>query len=431
MFNTTGAPKETRPSRGFWPPFDTTLGILLTRAPMRGRVKGLVMLLLSGALSGVAFIYLASQRWRALDAETVLFTVTYTQWATLGVTLAKLGLDTYLFALVTGDPRIRLDLNSFLMRYSAPISFAVGLALIPLFGLVPALLLSVTVLSDSASALFTSQMTALRQYSFPAVASLLKYPAFFVLLLVLSFVMTLHALPVAAALCVGSILRFVYLATRRLPPGERNLTYKPSFWIAVHHPLNLILFKADQLMLPLVGASALSIQFQQYAYLTKWPELVAGLTSSVGIVFLPVLYRKFTELSWPLLRHNWIKVVLVVYAAGAYATTLTYCLGFKGAPPIGLALPFSVSVALLPLVNLGTYALLRQSHLRGLIRNLTLSLLCGLLVCGIAGYTGSAFVLSFAVPIQLTVFLILLLGLPSGTPTYSYAVVETSNDQAV
>lgn len=426
MFYPPGAPKKSQLSRKLWPLSQTTLGINLSRPSLRVRLKGLSMMLLSGALGAVCFTYLASQRWRALDGEAVLFTVTYTQWTTLGITVAKLGLDTYLFAIMTGDPGIRINLTSFTLRYSAPISLVFGLVLIPLFGPLPALLLSLTVLSESASVLLSAQMTALRLYSFPAAASLLKYPTFFVFLLLLSYVMPLHAPQVASALCVGSILRFAYLATRRLPAGERELKYKPTFWVAVHHPLNLVLFKADQLILPLFGAGIASLQIQQYTYLTKWPELVSGLATTVGIVFFPSLYSTVRDLGWSVLRHNWSKSLLAAYAAGSCATTFAYCFGFNGAPPINLTLPFGLSIALLLPVNLATYALLRDSRLRGLIRNLLLSLTCGLLVCGAAVYTGSAIILSFVVPIQLVVFLTLFVSISPGAPTYSYGRPDTS-----
>jgi hypothetical protein len=232
-------------------------------------------------------------------------------------------------------------------------------------------------------------------------------------------------------LCLGSLLRVAYLATRHLPPGEKVLDYKPSLWIAVHHPLNLVLFKADQLTLPLFGATAITIRFQQYAYLTKWPELVSGLTSTVGVVFLPTLYCKVRDLQISLLQHKWIKWLLILYAVGVCAATFTYCIGFNGAPPTRLVLPFSLAIALILPVNLGTYTLLRHSCLKVLIRNLILSLLCGLFVCGTAWFTRSALILSCAVPIQLTVFLTLFLAKPPGTQTLSNVVAEADKAQTI
>lgn|ERR1035438_6990205 len=431
MLNAIRPTQVTASPQGFWCRFQSIRANILSRPSLRGQLKGLVLLLLSSALSGLCFTYLASRRWRALDAEAVLFTVTYTQWVTLGVTLAKLGLDTYLFALVTADPRLRIDMHRFSLRYSAPISIGMGLVLIPVFGLAPALLLSITVLSDSASVLLSAQMTALRHYSYPATASLLKYPLFFLFLVCLSFITHLHALQVASVLCLGSLLRVAYLATRHLPPGEKVLDYKPSLWIAVHHPLNLVLFKADQLTLPLFGATAITIRFQQYAYLTKWPELVSGLTSTVGVVFLPTLYCKVRDLQISLLQHKWIKWLLILYAVGVCAATFTYCIGFNGAPPTRLVLPFSLAIALILPVNLGTYTLLRHSCLKVLIRNLILSLLCGLFVCGTAWFTRSALILSCAVPIQLTVFLTLFLAKPPGTQTLSNVVAEADKAQTI
>ncbi len=395
----------------------------LTRVISSAELTGFLQMFLSNVVGGLCFSYMASGRWNALDSQAILFTISYTQWINLGVTFAKLGLDTHLFAIVSSDPETRLLLWPFLLRYSAPISIVTAIALIPVFGTIQSLLLAIIVFSEATSVLTAAQMTALRIYSFPAIGSLLKYPLFFILLAVLSIAGPLRTTTVTFVLCLGSLIRWGYLATRSIPQGSTHIWYKPTLWIALSHPLNLVLFKLDQLMLPVFPVRSGAIALSEYAYLTKWPELISGVLTTAGTVYFPNLYSQVLKLKYSIFSHRLtqtgLAVCLIVIASG----TLVYARAFKNPISFSLLPGFFLSSALILPVNLGTYILLRHSRLQALIRNLALSNLIGLLVWISVARLESPVGLSYVVPSQLFVFATLFLLRRWGTRSETYGHV--------
>src|SRR5438105_1329645 len=93
---------------------------------LRLRLWGFVQLIGSGALGALGLSLLASNRWRVLPEPDVARVLLFIQWEALGLTVAKCGLDTVLFAVVTRSPEVEFAIGRTIVRRLAPLAVLVG-----------------------------------------------------------------------------------------------------------------------------------------------------------------------------------------------------------------------------------------------------------------------------------------------------------------
>ena len=97
----------------------------------------------------------------------------------LALTIAKVGLDSVVFAVMTGLPGRRPSVGRMWLRYVLPLSILCGLFTVHSFGWAGALVIASSASIDSWSAAQISWRGAREQFRTVVVANLLNYPLFF------------------------------------------------------------------------------------------------------------------------------------------------------------------------------------------------------------------------------------------------------------
>lgn len=363
------------------------------------------LLLVSGLLTVVGFAIIASGRIASLNPALASFTLRFAQFEMFALTAAKLGVEQFVFA-EAGQDEHYFSCRRFLVRVSLPI--AVGFAAISyfIFSGPAAVAIVTSVLFDTASVVTISQLYAKERRLPIVVATLLNYPAFFLLYFI--FINQLTAVKVLLFFVTASAGRWLYLSIRQ-PPATRELPVgKLQLWTGLQQVLNYWLFKADQIFVSCQLDFLQVAQRSQILYLLRFPEMTAGVATTAGLVWFPVYHLRrrpqFAILmarllkSWPLLLGG--------TAIGA-VTMVGYCLFFKGPriPLMWATLYFVQAILILPVNNL-TYSFFRHRGYKSLVWCLVVAIAIGEAVYGVALFAGSHSAIALLVPCQLFVFLL-------------------------
>jgi hypothetical protein len=373
------------------------------------------MLLGSGVMSALALTIITSNRWHLLDPEVGVKLVLFLQWQVLGLTLTKLGVDQIIFAAVTENPHRRASTRIHMQRRAFPLGAVFGILVTVVFGPWVSAGCVTSLLFDTQSTFLAAELNARERYSEVTIASLLNYPLFFSIIFALQVWHPLGFAPVLAIFVLTSVVRWVWLSRR-----ASDLRRLPAFscqgttLTGVAPLLNFLMFRVDQVLLgtTLISALVSSVGgdfLRQLLFAGRYQELASGgLTLLTGIL-LPRLHIPYpvarTELLKAASRGRWL---VVAYGVAMIAPLAGYSLLWRG-PRLSLVLLgcTAASAFLILPANALTYSMIRQGHLRGLIRNLAVAVITGIVIIS-AGYAWVApRAIMFVVPVQLGVFVVL------------------------
>jgi len=217
---------------------------------------------------------------------------------------------------------------------------------------------------------------------------------------------------------LSSLVRWFWLKRHRfVQPGMQEVFCRANVEMGAQQALNYLLFRADQILLAIVGLKMASLENAgMYVFLAKFQELASGVMLVAGSVIFPKIYIKspfdHRAILDELKRHT-----VYVFGYIAVITLSMYCYVnfWKGHPiPFTLALPFLIQTMCIILVNNITYSVLRHGYLRRLLTNLSFSVLVGLLISTAMQFNFSALTLSWIVPVQVLTFVTLSFALKWG-----------------
>ena len=97
------------------------------------RLLGVVRLIASGGIGAFSLSLLASGRL-PVSTEQSSFAILFIQWEALALTIAKVGGDQLIFAVVSADPSQRVELHPLIKRVVLPLSILAGLLAALAFG---------------------------------------------------------------------------------------------------------------------------------------------------------------------------------------------------------------------------------------------------------------------------------------------------------
>ena len=387
------------------------------RAPLLSWVtaRNVLSLLSSGAISTVCLVLMTSQRVQIVSAADSTFVTLFMQWQMLTLTVAKVGLDSVVFAVMSGLPERRTSVRRVWFRIVLPLAAGVALLTVHAFGWAGATVCGLSAVVDAWSAAQIAWRGAREQYRAVMLANLFNYPLFFLSVFVFSASGWQGPTMILACFLGTSIARAGYLASlaRDGVPVEIRINAE----IAGQQALNYVMFKSDQLLLGVVGASMLmatDVGLRQFLFLCRFPELVSSVAVALGVIFLPRLLvnqpgsLKAVAKSWGLTPR---RVSLGLIALGAAFGTF---LAFWRGPLVAwwMLPPFALSAALVVPANTMTYSMLRGGHARALLRNLVVSLCLGAICLGTAILEESFVALAWSVPVQLLTFIVMCAKLP-------------------
>jgi hypothetical protein len=334
-------------------------------------------LLLSGTITAIALAALLSDRWSVIDKSTAVTLATFIVWQNLAVIAAKHGLDTYVLAQLAGthsSTGIRLP-REFYER-----SLLIGLAASVAYwaiskSLVEAALMFVLTGFDVIATMRISELIARRQAMKAALANLLRYPLFFLILLLLAVLAPalLVELPVIwLALLISAALRWLYVTHGVHTIAE--LLVIPALWLlAIQQVLNYLIFRVDQIIASLQWWGVASTA--NFLLVSKYVEVMSVFGSTAGAIFFQLVVKIDTESNRLNVSAKRLIATQVLFCFSCVALGLVYVLVF-GTPPVDpLALAFAfVSAVLSWHVNLFTYSMMLHSNLKILIQVLLFGL---------------------------------------------------------
>ncbi len=396
------------------------------------KAKSIITLLGSGVFATIGLVLIASNRWSILSAEDVVFILLFFQWQVWGLTICKMGTDQTVFALVTSKPGCTLGLGRFMALRSIPLVLGFTLLMAVVFNGLVAAIAGLSILLDVAASIMSSELNAHQKFRITATANLLNYPLFFLLLLVFSFWMSLDRNLTLLLFLSSSIIRFVWLAGfHRKTRGNEVIVSQIVLEMGLQQAMNYLLFRFDLIIISVslkLGEMGMSDHIaNQYLYLAKYPELISKAVMYAGFVLFPVLFiQKPIRRKIQKVRINRQLLVLAGYCLAVLAGSMLYIFLWNQPEELNRSwiIPFAVHGLFVMPVNLLTYSMLRQGHIRRINRNLVISLtLAALLTVGMF-FTRSTTLLLWLVPVQLGIFTLQGLFCSWGSPKSIYRNVN-------
>jgi len=372
-------------------------------------------LLGSGALSTLCLVLLTSNRLRVISAGDSIFVTLFVQWQMLGLTIAKVGIDSVVFAVLAGTSGLRPELHQVWTRVVLPLSLAFGLASLYSFGVAGAIVCALSAAIDSWSAAQVAWRGARQEFRRVVMANLLNYPLFFGSLFAFSAAGWPGKATILGCFLASSIARGAYL--RLLPvegtPARISVTYE----VGAQQGLNFLLFRGDQMFLGAVGISLFvgsQLEIGQLLFLARFPEIASSVAVALGALFIPALFVDTPGSIRTVLARWRITALRAVLCLVALLASYGLFLLFWKGPPLAAAMlpPFVLAALMVVPANAMTYSMLRGGYTRSLVRNLLLSLSLGGGCLALATHAGSVVLLAWSVPVQMTAFVLICATLP-------------------
>lgn len=329
----------------------------------------------SGVLATLCLILMASNNVFRFPTEFTTRLILFFQWETMGLTIAKLGMDSFTYAQVTKSINKIPDFGRINIFGSILALTFCGFSLF-IYPLKIVLLLFGAIILDVNSAVFIALLNAKEKYNRSVTASLLNYPLFFVILLIYD-ALVYYSFSFFFIICLflfSSFIRFLFLLTD-FKRGNRLTAKidKVNLLLGVQQALNYYAYKADQIIFNL---TALLIFFQlknvdliiQLLFFCKIAELIGGLCVALSPLYLSRIYKYKANGSLPsLIKKNVMYILLVVI--GIILLFLGSMVIWKGAQPLNLYLciPYVFfSLLMLPVYQI-TYNFFRNNRIKNLV----------------------------------------------------------------
>ncbi len=374
-------------------------------------------LLGSGLISAVALTIITSNRWNLLDPGVGVTLVLFLQWQALGLTVTKLGVDQVIFAAITENPYRRLVTTAHMRRRALPLGLAFSVLVAVVFNPWYGLACLSSLVLDTQSILMLADLNARERYTSVMTASLLNYPLFFGLVFGLQAWRPVTIELALALFVITSFTRWAWLSfTRSLPSTLPTLSCQGTALTGVAPLLNFLMFRVDQVLLGTTFVATLVATVgtdfvRQILFLGRYQELVAGGIAMLTGILLPRLHLRYPFAARDLLTtaatRRWLTLG---YVAAVPLSLAAYSIVWRGSPlPVILFASVAVSALLILPANALTYSMIRQGHLRALVRNLAVAVTIGLGTV-VASYSFNVpMMFVVAVPLQLVVFVLLTL----------------------
>lgn len=389
-----------------------------SRSELKRACAGFVSLLGSSVLSALGFIVIASNRWVDFDQTSAVALILFVQWQTLGLTIAKSGIEQVVFALVTENDRAYLNPATYVFKKALPLAGLFSLVVLFVFSPWAACVAFCTILLDTWSLIMMADLNARQKFSTTSLSNLFNYPLFFAVIFTVNHFGRLNTPVTLSVFLATSFLRWLWLRSNwSIREDMHEVECTAHVQMGIQQVLNYLLFRADQIVLAILG-----LKMQQngsvamYLFLAKFPELVSGILVVAGTVIFPRIYIRYPFDRQMLLPTVWrFSGIIAAYAAALSIALFAYLFLWYGekVPPY-LAVPFLIHSLCIILVNNITYSALRQGYLQRLLTNLTWSLLAGVVSMTLLRSDAAVGILAWLVPTQLLVFIILSLSFSWG-----------------
>jgi hypothetical protein len=373
----------------------------------KGRFFDSILLLTPGGLTALGFFAISASRVEGLDGDVAASFLVFVPWTILGLVVAKFGLDIWILSRGSQWPGQSIPLATAVISRMLPTAAVACVALGFVFSPVAGLAGGVSIVADAMAMIVACEMSAQGRVRQAAIAHFLRYPLFFVLLVIVADTEMRDDVGIYMAFMISALARLGYLLLLR-PSNRADPQPGPrSGQLAFQQILNYGLFKNDQLAFLGVTTES-AIARQVLVYLARFPELVSAAIVSLGPILYPGAHRRI-DMTVPSIR----RTAWVLFAVGFLVLCIAGAV-FRAVAPVGLAIPWTpvlavvTHAALVFPVNLRTYQLFFRGQERGLIAGLAKanSVGVGLALSILWFLQDEPNVLLWIVPVQHIVFLL-------------------------
>ncbi len=350
---------------------------------MRRTLFSAVLLLATGGISALAISLLTSGRISGMPHGLESQLAALIAWQNLNVIIAKMGLDVYLFAASTrsSDGGLHQWPRNYLLR--SLILAAAGSALAWSLGRLDGSTCAVIVFAtwlDVPAIVRIAELTGRQQLRPVVIASLLRFPLFFVVLLMYLLLADSPRPAIAGAIyVVSAAARWIWVeAQMRRLPRSRPIDVGMGV-TTVQQVANYLMYRGDQLIAPALLSSAQ--QMAQFFFLAKYAEIASLAAASAGSVIFPALVLRWENRS-PRQVARECMALLTVFALVAAGLAVLYILMWKGEAPITgrLLLLAAAAAALSWPANFFTFLLMRRGRIDLVIRAAVMAVCVGLIL---------------------------------------------------
>lgn len=256
-------------------------------------INAATKLLGSGIISSIGIIFFSSNTIEFIDTNTIVDLLIVIQLHSVGLTITKLSYDTISYSHFLNNKNNRPNIKKFLFDKSVILAMPILIFAIYRFNYVVGFFVFINIILDQFSNLVINQLNFRHLFNKAFLLNLLSYPLFFITIIALSYcshlLLEIHVL--IFFICL--VLKFVladYFYKRIYYSADIDIS--PSWSMGFQQVLNYILFKSDTILisLPLIIISTLSInksEILEILYLSRFPELVSGVTLSLSVLFYP------------------------------------------------------------------------------------------------------------------------------------------------
>jgi hypothetical protein len=372
------------------------------------------VLVLPGVLSALGFYWLVSSQFPLAQGDVVAPFMLVVPWQALGLTLCKMGIDTWAMARTSIDKTFSVALANVTFSRVVPISVAFGLALAFVYPPLVAALVAASCAFDAVALVIAGEFAGRGKYVLVTCAHLMRWPAFFLIVAVDEFVNLsglTHLLLVTVLLAAARLVFLLIGRSRdvassaRTPPGAALM--------GVQQVMNFGLFKNDQLAFSLAaGRNSVHAGAESaFVYLARFPELVSAFVTAVfpRILNSPIVMRSESPGQWSAHRLRVIALATATSIVGASLLAGAYVVlsprGMRISTTYVAAIAFHAAL-ILP-ANIITLRYLRRDRVVDLNRILFLANVVGCgAALGIYLFVGTqTSQLLWVVPIQLVAFI--------------------------
>jgi hypothetical protein len=311
---------------------------------------------------------MSSGRAHGIDPDACVRFLLFVPWQTLGVTVVKCGVDTWVLSRGGSWTGRSLALGKLLIRRYLPLSVLVGLLLLTRLPPFACAVAMSTAFADAVATVLSNEMATHNRVTHAAATNFLKFPLFFLLICVVAAFARVNFNLLLVVFGLTSAARLIVLLLLRA--DERESGEQPNaFALGTQQILNYGLFKNDQLVTGIVN-SAGTAGDAVFVYLARFPELISAMLTACAPVLLPGIYaRKGMDTLRVLVRSTQgaLGIAAIILVATLYGATAAKPMATAVWPLLPAVIMHSVFA--LP-VNYRTYALFREHRERTLLTGL-------------------------------------------------------------
>ncbi|NMG73934.1 hypothetical protein [Aromatoleum diolicum] len=369
----------------------------------------LISIVGTGIVGAVCLALMTAGKFEFVAPESAANLAIFIVFQTLGVTVVKAGLDSYVFARASSDlENAPYAMAPVFKKYVLPVWLLFALASYSILESPIVVCICVfSTLIDVYSAVRVAEFTARKSFNTVAIANLSKYPLYFILLFIAGRFVNINYYDLLYLYLFISLVRFaVVFAASRATVFSAIPNYNFGL-LGVQQVFNYLLFRLDQVSIPAIRNMIPGLDpngLSQFVFYLKFPELVSYCVTAFGSVFFPILVTRFgaNSISW---RGERLVGNAAIFLACAFGL-LSYVTVFRSdGISLFVFVPLVFAAFLSFEVNFITFKLLAVGDFRRLLIGMGGAIVCGVALIGVAVLLQSVNFLYWIVPLQMLVYM--------------------------